>query len=921
MRRIAIIALWAGLATGVPVHGWAAVCTVTTDADTVTPGSLRYWLAEIQSRAACRVADPAIRARYQEFAGTAQAFFLIRFPRSMDIPLVTKLPALHGHGGLPLILQVDDGATVRLVGTQLSADAAVELGGSGGPVIVDGLVLTQFPGTALTITSDDNALLRTRVLYSATSQPSPATTTWRTPPADRLTRIPGVLIRGRRTTLHEVEVANHGGTGVLISESLGGATCPPLGLRLGSQTRIRQSRIHHNAGDGLIIQAAGTVVEASSVHHNAGDGVYVHGMSDEARCTAPGSLMPAMWHTARITKTHFWQNGGEDGRGIAVSQMPLPPPVDLIAVSPAMAPQLVVKGFVSRFADPAYLWNDTVLDFSALRVELFLGDAGRPGQGILWLADNIIDPATRQFTIHLPLPILFDGRPVAEPVLTATIVDTEYGNTSPFAAPLDVVAALDWDQDGIPNAEEDANHDGVVDGHETDPQLADSDGDGLSDGDERFGSGFVAQRIAEAGLVIGNPHRLDPRNADSDGDCLPDGLEIGFAEPDLPPWDPAPGSLRTRARLALSPLCLTALQDRGILVLANALPWNPTKSMAPDNVTTLFDTDASTATDPTDPDSDHDGLRDGEEDWNLDGARSANPPAAEDAVTMLVQSQPDWRETDPTVADSDGDGLPDGAEGDDNGDRKIGAMESHALSHDTDGDGLGDAEEIRRFGTDPNVCDTDGDGLADGLEAGVVHPDALLAGCRGLQSAGSNFSSIGALNPLKSDSDSDGIDDGAEDANANGWLDQDETDPSTGDTDEDGIPDAVEVTGDLDGDGLVDIDLQYINNGGTCAPPAQVGDLDCDALPNARDPDSDNDGCADREEGLTVDSHGIPASYNAKVKRCGSGAASPTMGSVSTPAAPAVSSDPAPQTSGEPAAHAGFVGKVRGGGSCSLIQY
>ena len=36
---------------------------------------------------------------------------------------------------------------------------------------------------------------------------------------------------------------------------------------------------------------------------------------------------------------------------------------------------------------------------------------------------------------------------------------------------------------------------------------------------------------------------------------------------------------------------------------------------------------------------------------------------------------------------------------------------------DTDGDGLSDADEVNRYGTDPNDPDTDGDGISDGVEA------------------------------------------------------------------------------------------------------------------------------------------------------------------------------------------------------------
>jgi hypothetical protein len=48
----------------------------------------------------------------------------------------------------------------------------------------------------------------------------------------------------------------------------------------------------------------------------------------------------------------------------------------------------------------------------------------------------------------------------------------------------DPAARLDSDSDGIPDTEEDRNHNQQVDHGETDPHQVDTDGDGMSDGDE-----------------------------------------------------------------------------------------------------------------------------------------------------------------------------------------------------------------------------------------------------------------------------------------------------------------------------------------------------------------------------------------------------------------------------------------------------
>jgi hypothetical protein len=297
------------------------------------------------------------------------------------------------------------------------------------------------------------------------------------------------------------------------------------------------------------------------------------------------------------------------------------------------------------------------------------------------------------------------------------------------------------------------------------------------------------------------------------------------------------------------------------------------------NVSALYDVDPAGITDPTSADSDMDGMNDGLEDFNLSGGRD--------------EKEGRFIETDPSEKDSDGDGIADGDEGDRNGNGGIDELESSAISDDTDNDGLSDSEEARR-GTLPNDCDTDGDGLPDGLESGVVHPLPDDPKCRGLQTAGSNFARNDVLRAIRQDSDGDGIADGGEDKNANGWLDPGETDPTTPDTDEDGINDYIEMTGDMDKDGKPDIDPYAMDNGPECSPPAEFRDADCDGVMNAADNDSDNDGCMDRDESLTGDDNmnGIPDPYDSKTAKCG-GAPAPAAGSAAPSAGGSAKKEPA----------------------------
>jgi M6 family metalloprotease-like protein len=108
-------------------------------------------------------------------------------------------------------------------------------------------------------------------------------------------------------------------------------------------------------------------------------------------------------------------------------------------------------------------------------------------------------------------------------------------------------------------------------------------------------------------------------------------------------------------------------------------------------------------TDPKNPDSDGDGLNDGDE-VNRYGTNPLNADTDNDGL-------PDGKEvqlgTDPLSPDSDGDGLTDG--------REI-QLGTNPLAADSDADGLKDGDEVDRYGTNPLMPDTDQDGLTDARE-------------------------------------------------------------------------------------------------------------------------------------------------------------------------------------------------------------
>lgn len=262
----------------------------------------------------------------------------------------------------------------------------------------------------------------------------------------------------------------------------------------------------------------------------------------------------------------------------------------------------------------------------------------------------------------------------------------------------------------------------------------------------------------------------------------------------------------------------------------------------------------TTNSNPGNPDSDNDGIRDGCEDRNHDGTRNAN-------------------ETDPKNADSDNDGIPDGVE-DSNHNGRLDPGETNPRRSDSDLDGIADGvEDANHNGVvdpwvdingnncfdagvdtagegDPANLDTDGDGIRDDVED-ADHDGVCDAGetcfwnndtdCDGLRDGKEDLNHNGQINtnetdPLVADTDGDGIRDGAEDTDGDGnWDVGLETDPRRSDSDGDGIADGVE---DTNKNGVVDAFTDINGNGcWDAGEPAGEGD--------PRKFDSDGDGIVD----------------------------------------------------------------------------
>jgi outer membrane protein OmpA-like peptidoglycan-associated protein len=157
-------------------------------------------------------------------------------------------------------------------------------------------------------------------------------------------------------------------------------------------------------------------------------------------------------------------------------------------------------------------------------------------------------------------------------------------------------------------------------------------------------------------------------------------------------------------------------------------------------------------TDPLNPDTDTDGLNDGEE------------------VNTYM--------TNPLNSDSDGDELNDGAE--------ITQYKTDPMNSDTDGDGLRDGDEVLRYKTDPNKADSDGDGLNDYAETMTDKTDPLKADSDNDGLNDGAEVNVYKTDPLKADSDGDGLNDGDE-------VNMHKTDPLNPDTDGGTVDDGIEI--------------------------------------------------------------------------------------------------------------------------------
>ena len=450
---------------------------------------------------------------------------------------------------------------------------------------------------------------------------------------------------------------------------------------------------------------------------------------------------------------------------------------------------------------------------------------------------------------------------------------------------------VDSDNDGVPDVVEsqlsaiDSDSDGIADQYDVDATGgADSDGDGIDDVfDVDVTGGFDADGdgIDDALLTFTDTDGdgiADYLDLDSDNDGISDGVEadVSGVDADMDGIDDAfdidfTGGMDVNNDGIDDDINLTDTDGDGIIDMhdldsdndglldtqeAGVTDENGDGFADDPNVLVIspIDTDGDGTPDYRDLDSNNDGVFDiigtpgSGLDVNNDGMIDPADDIDGDGIYDSYDANPGGRGTSPGT-DDDGDGIPSHVDKDDDNDGIADIVEGVG---DSDGDGIPDYLDV----------DSDNDGLPDAFEADRPAPTGL-------------------------DSDGDGIDD-AYDVDTTGGIDNDGDGIDDifviADTDNDGIPDYLDLDSDSDGindsqeqvlaqlsgvdsdndgiDDAIDVDFTLGNDAnldGIDDNALDLIDIDGDGIANFRDLDSDGDGISDNVEGdIDSDGDGIP---------------------------------------------------------------
>jgi hypothetical protein len=445
-----------------------------------------------------------------------------------------------------------------------------------------------------------------------------------------------------------------------------------------------------------------------------------------------------------------------------------------------------------------------------------------------------------------------------EDIALNSVLDTVI-QTKDSCTPDDTVSICDTDLDGIPDGIEianglnpespDSDSDGIADAEESgdDPSSpVDTDGDGIIDPLDTDSDNDSILDSQEVGPIPSNPLDTDGdstpdyQDKDSDNDHIPDAIENSFniKDPDNDlilnfqdtdsDNDGLPDAIEHGVALHLDS-DNDGIDDAFDVDITDGSDAN--NDGIDDNYPLLLDTDDDETYNLYDTDSDNDGLSD---------TLESNVTPSNDGDGDGINDQFDVDTTGGLDIDNDGiddDISPPNTDGD---------FVADYIDLDSDNDGLTDIRESGGIDIDPvdallddgaaftlNPTDSDSDGIPNHLDLESTNPANIGAGpfdIAALPDAALLDTNNDGVVDITTDTDGDGLSDIVDDApDQFGSMEDHDKDGISNrldfDDDNDGIPDLLE------GSGQIDTDL--------------------DGLPDSIDLDSDNDGITDLKEGMT----------------------------------------------------------------------
>jgi len=438
---------------------------------------------------------------------------------------------------------------------------------------------------------------------------------------------------------------------------------------------------------------------------------------------------------------------------------------------------------------------------------------------------------------------------------------------------------VDADQNGQIDNFSDADGKGVDDAVQASAlPVFDTDGDGVADYRDTDADADGLPDSVEAGPMPATPLDTDGdgaadfREQDADNDGVPDNLESG-ADPNNPIDSDGDGvaDFQDPAVHSGAPAAPPVSNDVDGDGIHNDDDLDDDNDGLLDSVEGKGDDDGDTTINQYDLDSDNDGITDIAEaaqllatvlDLDLDNDGRLDSPVGSNGFADVLESTPDSGTSTFIVADSDNDGVPDFRDLDSDNDGIYDAFESGRVTTDVNGRLVSGSDNTGLVnGASNDLLDTDADGVVDNRDLDSDN-DGLVDL---LEARGTDVDGDGRIDEFD-DVNGDGADDGLQRTTAV-LIDTDgdrSPDYRDLDSDQDSLSDLLETQGsavDLDNDGVLDSFVDGNEDGlddNLAANPVRERDTDQDGIPDQVDLDSDGDGFSDLVEagGVDIDNDG-----------------------------------------------------------------